>query len=231
MIDTKGKLLGSQNRSNIKKAGPKVMIDKQRASKSKLNLPKQQEVTRGERFDSAMNASQCSGQNCVQIKKKLYHGEHLKLENLFVESHSNRRHRRNSSQIGVNSTFTQNLPSKAHHGKQNQRLASRFQDANDQGTKVRFEMPEVENHIAINEIQEPIWADRAPAMGLKITITNFDEQQSLQKEIEQHEVKSCQTESYLEDSRFDFLENQFKGQDTNKEIDSSISMNGQQSFY
>jgi len=28
MIDTKGKLLGSQNRSNIKKAGPKVMIDK-----------------------------------------------------------------------------------------------------------------------------------------------------------------------------------------------------------
>jgi hypothetical protein len=41
---------------------------------------------------------------------------------------------------------------------------------------VRFETPEVENQIAINEIQEPIWADRAPAMGLKITITNYDEQ-------------------------------------------------------
>jgi len=61
MMETKGELPGSQNKSNLKKAGPKVTIDKYRASKSMLNVPKQQEVTRGERFDSAMNASSCSG--------------------------------------------------------------------------------------------------------------------------------------------------------------------------
>ena len=174
-----------------------------------------------------MNASSCSGQNRVQIKKKLYHGEQLKLENLFVESHSYRRHRRNSSQIGDNITFIQNLPSKPRNVKHYKPLASRLQDANDQGTKVRFDTPEVENQIVINEIQEPIWEDRAPAMGLKITITNFDEQQSSQKEIEQQEVKSCQTESYMEDSRFDFLENQLKGKEQNKQVDSSISQDGQ----
>ena len=40
MMDAKGKIPGSQNRSNMKKAGPKVMIDKYRASKSMLNVPK-----------------------------------------------------------------------------------------------------------------------------------------------------------------------------------------------
>ena len=41
MMDAKGKIPGSQNKSNMKKAGPKVMIDKYRASKSMLNVPKQ----------------------------------------------------------------------------------------------------------------------------------------------------------------------------------------------
>jgi hypothetical protein len=41
MMNAKGKIPGSQNKSNLKKTGPKVMIDKYRASKSMLNVPKQ----------------------------------------------------------------------------------------------------------------------------------------------------------------------------------------------
>jgi hypothetical protein len=53
-------------------------------------------------------------------------------------------------------------------------------------------------------------AERALRRGMKITITNLEEKESEQKVREQHEVTSCKIESYQEDSRIDFLENQFR---------------------